>query len=150
MPFGLKIETFILTRRDLSSPSLQKNRWIGRKLDSNRKMGFGKMGYSKQEGPWAHCLGPIWDPFYLGPIWAHSGPIFKLFGAHFYSRPYFPYLGSAAWGASLVNLTSVLGVTPHTRRTSARQPRQQATPWLLLSMSTTLELARLVHSLLLV
>ena len=41
----------------------------------------GFWGNKKKVGPMfgAH-LGPIWDPCYLGPIWAHLGSIFIYLG----------------------------------------------------------------------
>ena len=93
LPSGLKIQTDILTRRDLSESGLQKFRWIGRKLDPAEIQVFGGPGPGfRQTGFWgpfgAHFIrGPfgahfIWDPFYLGPIWGLFGADFYLFGAH--------------------------------------------------------------------
>ena len=93
-PSGLNIQTDILTRRDLSESGLQKFRWTGRKLDPAEIQvfgglgpGFRRTGLVDRVGPWDHCLGPIWGPFYftlfyLGPIWGLLGAHFYLFGAH--------------------------------------------------------------------
>ena len=98
---GLEMKTFILTRRDLSSPGLQKIKWMARKIDSNLNLGFCDIpifGYNKNTLHEKHrkhtmeindcCLfGPSWGSSWsalgasLGPLepsWRHLGPSWRL------------------------------------------------------------------------
>ena len=59
LPSGLKLQADILTRSEESKSSLQKFRWMARKLDAMNKYGPGKLGIITKKAP--------------GPFGAHGG-----------------------------------------------------------------------------
>ena len=109
MPSGLKIQTDILTRRDLSESGLQKFRWIGRKLVPAEIQVLGGPGPGfRRTGFWGpFYLGPIWGPFYLGPILfgAHLGPVWGPF--LFVWGPFWACLGVAWAEGGFIDLRGV-------------------------------------------
>ena len=90
LPSGLKLKNFILTRRDLSSPSLQKFRWMARNVDSTKRQLFSEPGQVFSGPGWA-CSMSTWNQESISPNPPRaSGDVDFLFFQKMTSRPWGP------------------------------------------------------------